>query len=57
VIKPLSKLIKFSYFADTTERGHKGVKAEGIGGERDGDFTDNFNVEKGFKLRDECFEK
>jgi hypothetical protein len=39
--KPLTKLIKFPYFADTTENGHKGVKAEGIGGERDGDFTDN----------------
>jgi hypothetical protein len=34
-------LIKFPYFADTAERG---VKAEGIGGEREGDFTDNFYV-------------
>jgi hypothetical protein len=41
VKNPLPKLIKFPYFADTTEKGHKGVKAEGIGGERDGDFTDN----------------
>jgi hypothetical protein len=30
-----SDLIKFPYFADTTER-------EGIGGEREGDITDNF---------------
>jgi hypothetical protein len=62
--KPLTNLIKFPYFADTIERGHKGmkaegiggerehkgVKAEGIGGERDGDFTDNFNVRKGFHI-------
>jgi len=31
----------FPYFADTTERGDRGGKAEEIGGERDGDFTDN----------------
>ncbi len=34
-------LIKFSYFADTTELRDRGAKAEG---ERDGDFTDNYNV-------------
>jgi hypothetical protein len=39
------------------KEGIRWVKAEGIGGEREGDFTDNFNVGKGFKLRDECFEK
>jgi hypothetical protein len=35
-------LLIFSHFADTTERGDKGVKAEEIGVEREGDFTDNF---------------
>jgi hypothetical protein len=33
--------IKFPYFADTTERGDGGAKAEEIGGETEGDFTDN----------------
>jgi hypothetical protein len=28
----------------TTQRGDKGVKAEKIGGEREGDFSDNFNA-------------
>jgi hypothetical protein len=36
-------LIKFPYFADTTERGDNGLKGEGIGAESEGDFTDNFN--------------
>jgi hypothetical protein len=36
--------MKFPYFADTTESGDKGVKAEGIGGEKEGDFTDTFNM-------------
>jgi hypothetical protein len=36
-------LIKISYFVDTTERGDRGVKAEEIGGETEGDFTDNSN--------------
>jgi hypothetical protein len=35
-------LIKFSYFGDTTERGDKG-ESGGDRGEREGDFTDNFN--------------
>jgi hypothetical protein len=34
-------LIKFHYFADTTERGDRGAKAEEIGGETEGDLTDN----------------
>jgi hypothetical protein len=29
---------------DTIERGDKGVKAEGIEGEREGDFPYTFNV-------------
>jgi hypothetical protein len=29
---------------DTTKRGDGGEKAQGIGGEREGDFTDNFNI-------------
>jgi hypothetical protein len=33
-----SDLIKFSYFADTTERGERGAKAEEIGAETEGDF-------------------
>jgi len=32
---------KFSYFADTTERGHRGVKAGPKRGWRQSDFTDN----------------
>jgi hypothetical protein len=31
-------LIKFPYFANTIERWDKGVKAEEIGGETEGDF-------------------
>jgi hypothetical protein len=31
-------LRKFPYFADTTERGDRGRKAEEIGGETEGDF-------------------
>jgi hypothetical protein len=42
-------LIKFPCFADTTERGDRGAKAEEIGGEREGDFMDNSNV-KTFSL-------
>jgi hypothetical protein len=34
-------LIKISYFADTTERGDRGAKADEIGGETEGDFQDN----------------
>jgi hypothetical protein len=34
-------LIKFPYFADTTERRDREVETERIGGEREGDFTDN----------------
>jgi hypothetical protein len=34
-------LIKFPHVADTTERDDRGAKAEEIGGEREGDFTDN----------------
>jgi hypothetical protein len=30
--------IKFPYFADITERGDRGAKAEEIGGEREGEF-------------------
>jgi hypothetical protein len=37
-------LIKFHYLADTTQRGDRGVKAERIGREREGDFTDNFII-------------
>jgi hypothetical protein len=37
-------LIKFPYFANTTERWDKGMKAEEIGGEIEGDFMDNCNV-------------
>jgi len=36
-------LIKFHYFADTTERRYSGVKAEGTRGEGDDDFKDNFS--------------
>jgi hypothetical protein len=31
-------LIKFPYFADTTERGDRGAKAKEIGDETEGDF-------------------
>jgi hypothetical protein len=31
-------IIKFPYFADTTEGGDRGVKAEEIGDETEGDF-------------------
>ncbi len=34
-------LIKFPYFADTTERGDRGWKHA----QRQGDFADNFNVD------------
>jgi len=34
-------LFLIPYFADTTERGGEGAKAEEIGGEIEGDFTDN----------------
>jgi hypothetical protein len=34
-------LIKFPYFADTTERGYRAANAEEIGGETQSDFTDN----------------
>jgi len=37
-------LIKFPYFVDTNQRGDRGVEAKRIGGEREGDFTDNFNT-------------
>ncbi len=37
-------LIKLPYFAKTTKRGDRGAKAEEIGGETEGDFTDKFNV-------------
>jgi len=37
-------LTKFHYFVDTTERGDNEVKGEGTGGEREDDFTNNFNV-------------
>jgi hypothetical protein len=30
--------MKFPYFADTTERGVRGMKGEGIGAEREGDL-------------------
>jgi hypothetical protein len=36
-------LIKFPYLMDTTEIGDGGAKAEEIGGETEGDFTDNSN--------------
>ncbi len=39
-------LIKFPYFADTTERSDKGAKAEEIGGETEGDLMDNFIIFK-----------
>jgi len=35
--------IKFLYFADITERGDRGAKAEEIGGETEGDFMDSSN--------------
>jgi hypothetical protein len=34
-------LIKFPYFADTTERWDRGAKAEETGGETEGDFMQN----------------
>jgi len=36
-------LIKLPYFADTTERGYRGVKAGPKTGSRQGHFTDNSN--------------
>jgi hypothetical protein len=36
-------LIKFPYLVDTTERGDRGAKADDIGGETEGNFTDNSN--------------
>jgi hypothetical protein len=43
-------LIKFPYFADTTQRGDKGGGERG--GERGGDFMNNFD---GFRLLDTIF--
>jgi hypothetical protein len=37
-------LIKFPYFADTTERGDRGAKPEEIGGETEGHFMDNSDI-------------
>jgi hypothetical protein len=37
-------LIKFPYFVDTTGKGDRGTKAEEIGGETEGDFTNNSNI-------------